>query len=193
MLDNAFLAVLNHLLAAAPWARERLQPHAGLVARLQLDTLGIDFCITPQGLAGSAAETAAADVVLSLPLAGLPQLALGGVDEVMRQVHLQGNAEFADALGFVFRNLRWDAEEDLARLLGDVAAHRLADGARSVAATQRRMLDGATGNLAEYLTEEAQMLVSRAAARQFDDELRALRDAVARTEKRIDRLERPRR
>ncbi len=115
-------------------------------------------------------------------------IGLGVKTSAIRNVHLQGNAEFADALGFVFRNLRWDAEEDLSRLVGDVAAHRLSGTVRAIGEAQRRMVEGAAGNLAEYFTEERPILVSRAATSGFEDELRALRDAVARTEKRIDRL-----
>ena len=187
MIDSAFVAVLNHLLARAPWARERLQAHAGLCARLDAPPVTVFFTVTSAGEL-QAAEGEKPDVVLTVPLAVLPQFALGRFEEAMRSVHLQGNAEFADALGFVFRNLRWDAEEDLSRLVGDVAAHRLSGTVRAIGEAQRRMVEGAAGNLAEYFTEEHPMLVSRAATSGLEDELRALRDAVARTEKRIDRL-----
>ncbi|THF60165.1 ubiquinone biosynthesis accessory factor UbiJ [Pseudothauera rhizosphaerae] len=188
MIENAFIPVFNHLLAAAPWARERLQPHAGLVARLDVAPVSIGFSVDTHGLLqADAAETP--DVVLSIPLTAVPQFALGRYDEAMRAVHLQGNAEFADALGFVFRNLRWDAEEDLARVVGDVAAHRIAAGARALGEVPRQIADKAGANLAEYLTEERALLVAHPAAKGFDDDLRTLRDALARLAKRIERLE----
>jgi len=188
MIEYAFISVFNRLLSRAPWARQRLQPHAGLVAQLNAPPIRLMFEVSAEGMLQSAAKTNP-DVVLTLPLAVLGQFATGQVDAAMRSVHIQGNAEFADALGFVFRNLRWDAEEDLAQIFGDVAAHRLANTGRAVVAAQRRMVENVAGNLVEYLTEEQPMLVARALNEQFADALRALRDAVARTEKRIDRLQ----
>lgn len=188
MIEYAFITIFNRLLSRAPWARQRLQPHAGLLAKLDVQPIRLMFEVTPEGMLQSAAKTDP-DVVLTLPLAALGQFAAGKVDVAMRSVHIQGNAEFADALGFVFRNLRWDAEEDLAQIFGDVAAHRLANTGRAIIAAQRRMVGSVAGNLVEYLTEERPMLVPQALNEQFADELRMLRDAVARTEKRIDRLQ----
>ena len=110
---------------------------------------------------------------------------LPGVDET----RIEGNAEFAEALGFVFRHLRWDAEEDLSRVVGDIAAHRLVDGGRRIATEGRRSLERAGGSVAEYLTEESPVLVPRAALPAFAQEVVALRDAVARLDKRVARLE----
>lgn len=188
MIEYAFITVFNRLLKRAPWARQRLQPHAGLLAKLDAQPISVMFEVTAEGMLQSSAKTNP-DVVLTLPLAELGQFAAGQVDAAMRSVHIQGNAEFADALGFVFRNLRWDAEEELAQIVGDVAAHRLANTGRAIVAAQRRMVESVAGNLVEYLTEERPMLVPRALNEQFADALRALRDAVARTEKRIDRLQ----
>ena len=98
-------------------------------------------------------------------------------------------AEFADALGFVFRHLRWDAEEDLARIFGDMLAHRVVEGGRQALDEGRRTLERAGGNLAEYLTEEAPVLVPRTALPEFFHEIVELRDALGRLEKRVGRIE----
>ena len=108
----------------------------------------------------------------------------------MKAVRINGNAEMADALGFVFRNLRWDPEADLAALVGDVAAHRLHEGVLSLLSTQRSAAQAAGNNLLEYLTIEKRILPSRTEIEQHVDRLRELRDAVARLEKRIERIER---
>jgi len=108
-------------------------------------------------------------------------------------VRIEGNAEFADALGFVFRHLRWDAEEDLARVFGDMVAHRVVEGGRQALDEGRRTLERAGGNLAEYLTEEALVLVPRTALPAFFHEVVELRDALGRLDRRIARIENRRR
>ena len=193
MISSLFLTATNHLLAQAGWARQRLQPHAGRTARLVLSPVAeIDFSVANDGQLAEWSGEEAPEVSLRLAVADLPRLLVDGLETAMRHVRIEGNAEFAEALGFVFRHLRWDAEEDLSRLFGDIAAHRLVEGGRKVVDEGRRSLERASGNVAEYLTEESTLLVPRKALPAFAEEVVALRDAVARLDKRVARLERRR-
>jgi len=193
MISSLFLSATNHLLAQAGWARQRLQPHAGRTARLVLIPVAeIDFSVANDGQLAEWSGEEAPEVSLRLAVADLPRLLVDGLETAMRHVRIEGNAEFAEALGFVFRHLRWDAEEDLSRLFGDIAAHRLVEGGRKVVDEGRRSLERASGNVAEYLTEESTLLVPRKALPAFAEEVVALRDAVARLDKRVARLEKRR-
>jgi len=194
MLSSVFLTATNHLLSQAGWARARLQAHAGQTARLSVQPLGdIDFCIAADGYLAEWSAAQAPDVSLHLLVGELPRLLVDGLETAMRHVRIEGNAEFAEALGFVFRHLRWDAEEDLARLFGDIAAHRLVEGGKQLMDQGRRSAQRAGGTLAEYLTEEAPLLVSRHALPEHAQALIALRDDLARLDKRLQRLESRRR
>ena len=193
MISSLFLSATNHLLAQAGWSRQRLQPHAGRTARLVLSPVAeIDFSVANDGQLAEWSGEEAPEVSLRLAVADLPRLLVDGLETAMRHVRIEGNAEFAEALGFVFRHLRWDAEEDLSRLFGDIAAHRLVEGGRKVVDEGRRSLERASGNVAEYLTEESTLLVPRKALPAFAEEVVALRDAVARLDKRVARLEKRR-
>jgi len=193
MISSLFLSATNHLLAQAGWARQRLQPHAGRTARLVLSPVAeIDFSVANDGQLAEWSGAEAPEVSLRLAVADLPRLLVDGLETAMRHVRIEGNAEFAEALGFVFRHLRWDAEEDLSRLFGDIAAHRLVEGGRKVVDEGRRSLERASGNVAEYLTEESTLLVPRKALPAFAEEVVALRDTVARLDKRVARLEKRR-
>jgi len=103
------------------------------------------------------------------------------------QIDVAGNARLATEVMFLVRHLRWDAEEDAARFLGDAAAHRLVETARSLAAwhvdAARRLAEG----LVEYAVEERPLLATRADVAAFAADLARLRDGLERLEKRLDR------
>lgn len=181
MFDAAFLAALDHLLEGAAWARDRLTPFAGRQAHLVMPPFSAAFTVSPAGRCIAADVEASPDVIVHLP-ADAPLRLLQGIDRVMAGVRVEGNAEFATELSFVFRNLRWDAEEDLSRLVGDIAAHRLVQGAERFACWQRQAARNFAANLGEYLTMENPLLVSR---REFDEQ----REGIARLNSDLIRLE----
>ena len=188
LMTRSLLAALNHLLGPATWARERLLPHAGSVARLRAEALDILFEIGTDGFLQPSTGDATPAVVLSVSFDAFPSVLSGDLNKAMSSVRIEGNAEFADALGFVFRNLQWDSEEDLSRLLGDIAAHRVVQSARALRTGGARALTNLGENLSEYFAEEQQLLVTRHALAEFAHEIRRLRDDLARLDKRTTRL-----
>lgn len=180
-------AAINHLLGQASWAREKLMPFAGHAAQIKLPPFEAAFLITPDGSIAAPAPDAELEVAISLP-AATPLLALQGKEAVMRAARIEGSAEFAQALGFVIRNLRWDAEEDLSRLVGDVAAHRIVKDTTQFAAWQQQAAQNFAANLAEYFTEEQPLIARQADISAFSGDIDRLRDDVARLEKRLQRL-----
>lgn len=189
MLSSFILAAANHLLAPAGWARARLQPHAGRTARLALGPLlEVDFSVASDGHLAQWMGDESPDVTLRLSPGDLPSLLAKGSAELMREVRIEGNADFAEALGFVFRNLRWDAEEDFARIFGDLAAHRMVGDGRRIAEQGRLAIDRAGDNLREFMIHEARLLAARDALPILSAELAALRDRLARLEKRVLRV-----
>jgi ubiquinone biosynthesis protein UbiJ len=186
-LPTPLLAAINHLLGQASWAREKLAPFAGHAAQIKLPPFEAAFLIGADGCLSAPLPDAALEVSISLP-AATPLLALQGKDAVMRAARIEGSAEFAEALGFVIRNLRWDAEEDLSRIIGDIAAHRIVKGTTGFAARQQQAAQNFAANLAEYFTEEQPLIARQADIAAFSGDIDRLRDDVARFEKRLQRL-----
>lgn len=180
-------AAINHLLGQAGWARDMLAPFAGHAAQITLPPFEAAFMVTAEGTIAAPAPGAELEVAIALP-ATTPLLALQGKEAVMRAARIDGSAEFAQALAFVIRNLRWDAEEDLSRLVGDIAAHRIVKGGKALADRQQRAAQNFASNLAEYFSEEQPLIAKPADIASFSDEVDRLRDDVARLEKRLQRL-----
>lgn len=184
MLVGVALATLNHLLQEASWARARLAPFAGKSARISLPPLRLDLAVTADGMFAST-ETTAFEVEVALP-ADAPLLALRGKRYEAKSI--SGSAEFADALGFVLSNLRWDFEEDLSKAIGDIAAHRVAGLLSAFGDWQGQATRNLVENIAEYLTEEQPTLVKSSVIAGFAESLVEVRDELARLEQRIAKL-----
>ena len=86
------------------------------------------------------------------------------------------------------RHLRWDVEEDLSKLFGDMAAHRLADAGRAFAAWHVDAARRLAESLADYAVDEKRVLMARPEMESFAGAVARLRDAVERLEKRVQRL-----
>jgi ubiquinone biosynthesis protein UbiJ len=151
------LAALDHLLEQAGWARERLRPYAGRHVRLDLAPFALAFAVTGDGTLAASPADAAPEVTLALPLAEALAALGSGWDAAMTKVRVSGSADLADALAFVFRHLRWDIEEDLAKFTGDIAAHRLVTGGKRLAEAPRRL--AAAKNSPFTAREEGEQLV----------------------------------
>jgi ubiquinone biosynthesis protein UbiJ len=153
----AFCFVLNRLLGAEPWARGRLAPFAGETVELRAPLLpALRLRILPGGTVEVAGEDAPQ---LTLTLKPELLLALGrGEEHAMRAVHAEGNARLASEMLVLLRHLRWDAEEDLSRVIGDAAAHRVAEGARALAAWHADAARRLAGAFADYAVEEKRLL-----------------------------------
>jgi ubiquinone biosynthesis protein UbiJ len=187
-VEAPFAAALNRLLAAEPWARERLLPFAAETFELRAPPLpSLRFTIGADGCLGAARPPAEASLVITIPPAALAAAVQGG-DRLLRSIEITGDTKLAAEILFLARHLRWDAEEDLARFVGDAAAHRLVALAKGAAAWHADAAQRLAGSFIEYATEEKPMLVRRAALEEIASAHASLRDGLERLEKRVERL-----
>ncbi len=191
MLHEAFLAGLNHLLAGEEWAHRRLSPFSGQTVRLERPPLRFYFEITAEGYFRKKDGDTPATVTLSMPGAS-PLRLLGTLADpaaLLASAQITGAAGLADCIGFVFRNLRWDVESDLANVVGDIAAHRLVHTGRRLVDWQQKAAWNLARNVAEYLTEERPALASHRDVTGFCRDVGTLTGALARLEERFSALE----
>ncbi|HET7547071.1 MAG TPA: SCP2 sterol-binding domain-containing protein [Usitatibacter sp.] len=180
---------VNHVLRAAPLAMDRLRAHAGRTVAFHVGPVRTAFTVQTTGEVTAALDGAPRDLVVRISPFLLPRLA-AGEEAAFRDIEMQGDAELAQEVSFLARNLRWDFEEDLSKVVGDIAAHRLAAAARGLARWSGEAVRRGAQGAAEYWTEESPLIASRVKVESFAREVSELRDAVERLEKRIERAER---
>lgn len=178
---------LNHLVRSESWAQERLRQRAGEKLLVEAGWFTLRLTINEQGCFCVSDASAIPDVTLTLPVDAAVS-ALFDRERLFASVRLDGSAEVVESLAFVFRNLKWDAEADLAAVVGDIPARRLALAGRTLAAGIQESLGKAGTNIAEYAVSDSGLLASEADLQAFGDEVNSLRDNMARLEMRISRL-----
>lgn len=188
LLSERICRALNHVLGQARWARERLVPFAGetlVIAAAALPSLR--FAIEEDGLLQPAPIEGEPTLTIHVRAGALAALTRG-IEHATREIEVTGNARLAAEVLFLARHLRWDAEEDLARVFGDALAHRMTRDARRLARglgeTARRL----AGALVDDALEERRLVVRRAEHDALARDNARLRDALDRLEKRLERL-----
>lgn len=203
----AIFRAFGHLLRQNDWARAKLAMFAGRTVWIGVEAPSTGFGpaphvrarVTEQGLL-EAIETAPGSVDANRPAAApMPddvqmtlRPSLGAAIALLRSgprgltphLRLDGEVMLAAALGEVAEQIRWDVEEDLSRLTGDVVARRIGRGVESARDAFRDLRTRIESSAGRHLAGEAGQLVGRA-------QLDSFRSAIDTLEARVSRLEAP--
>lgn len=137
---------LNHVLMQEKEAQDRLARKKGSVLHIRWGLFKLDLVITPAGLLDKANPVAKPDLLVAVaadsPLTLLQSLMAGKSPPVK----IDGDVQLAAELGWLAENLRWDFEEDLSRVVGDIAAHAMADAAKRAGQAVKAFLISAPGS-----------------------------------------------
>jgi len=193
MLLAPLQALLTRNIQASTAARELLAGLSGKVMAVHLRETGVAVYLRPGSESLQLSFHAATEpgAVMSTGLVGLLRLVAEDPETLLRAglLRLDGDPELARQFQALLHQARPDWEEELSRLLGDVAAHQLGNLARGLFAWGREAGESLQRNAAEYLQEESRDLVAPAEARDFMQQVDSLRDDVERAAARLRRLE----
>jgi ubiquinone biosynthesis protein UbiJ len=142
--QRRLVLLLNHVLMQEPEAMSRLTRQKGRVMQVQWRTFKLRLLATPAGLLDLAEAQMDADLVMTLteesPLA-LVQTALRGEKPAVR---IEGDVQLAAEVNWLVEHVRWDLEEDLARLMGDVPAHAFGQMVRAIRSALGQFISSAS-------------------------------------------------
>ena len=182
---------LNHLLRQNSWAAEKLRPHAGKTLRIGVMPLQSTLTLDNAGEFSTAAPEATVDAKILLSPGSALRLLIEPAS-AMNLATLEGDMELATTVGKVLRDLRWDIEEDLSRVIGDIPAHQLGQAGARIRREIGRQAASVAGMFAEYWLEEQPLIAKKTHLAQFSRDVDALREDAERLAKRLERLEQPR-
>ena len=187
-------AAINTYVALDPELQKGLAELAGKRVEISIKGTAFTFHLRfeTDGVRLLAQAEQPADVrVEATPFALLRLLTVTGEGNSLAGSEIAVRGEVADAqrIRSLLSRRHVDAEELLARVLGDVAAHQVGNFVRSLVDAGRRTTGALLQDLGEYLSEESRISPSRAELDALTSAVESLRDDAERLDKRILRLQ----
>ena len=191
-LAQVALAALNHVLTQQPSLRDGLRAHAGRDVRIivagpfgagPLGSVHTDARISPEGhLQAIPRGEPAATLKLTVSVDAVFDGLRGGSEALAPHLAVEGDLMVAAALADVARSVRWDFEEDLSKVTGDVIAHRIGRAVRGFGAALRGFDERSSDAVSRKLTTAGGPLVGRREFGHFQDALQSLAGRISRLE-----------
>jgi ubiquinone biosynthesis protein UbiJ len=146
-VQQRVVLLLNHVLMQEPVARERLQRQQGRHVQVCWRDQVFQCLFTPAGLVEFVAPDTAgqtADLVLRVNESSPLALAKTVMQGEKPPIRIEGDVQLAAEVNWLIDHVRWDPEEDVARLLGDAPAHALVQTAQRLIDALRRFVQQQT-------------------------------------------------
>jgi len=193
MLKPLITRFLQHLTSQNEWSRPYLQPFASKVVQFDFALVKTNLLILEDGSLCIAPESlipqgTAPDATILLP----PSLALrllAGDETAKSHIKIEGDTHLAAEFSKVLQQMRWDVEEDLSKVVGDIAAFKIGEISKKTFSEAKKQSINVAEMLAEYWQEEKNILAKKRHVEAFNANVDALVGDVARFEKRLQKLQ----
>lgn len=179
--------ILNHLITQNQWARAHLLPFSGKTVSFDMSPVHASLTVLEDGGLAIADEISNADASIYLS----PSLALrlfAKDTDAMSKVRIEGDTDFAKTLANVLQNIKWDYEEDLSKVFGDISANKASTFAKESVQEAKEQVVNFAEMAAEYWQEENPLIAKKRHVEDFVQKVDVLRDDVERLEKRLAKL-----
>ncbi|MNQ26536.1 hypothetical protein D3C85_397750 [compost metagenome] len=139
-IQHRAVLFLNHVLQQEPEAQQRLLRQQGRVVRFQWRFVTMELVATPAGLLDLAPAGSAPELTLTVIDDSPFDIARATLRGDKPSVQIVGDVQLAAEVNWLVDHVRWDVEDDLARVIGDVPAHTLGNGVRRVVGALRQFV-----------------------------------------------------
>jgi ubiquinone biosynthesis protein UbiJ len=131
-MQHRLVLLLNHVLQQEPEAQARLRRQTGRVVEAHWRHFSVRLQATPAGLLDLAEATQQPDLSITLTEESPFSLAQAALRGEKPPVRIAGDVQLAAEVQWMVDHVRWDLEEDLARVFGDAPAHAISEAMRRV-------------------------------------------------------------
>jgi len=102
-------------------------------------------------------------------------------------IEIQGDSHVASVFNKVMNEIEIDWQDVISKYTGDIVAHQIATGAKSVASVLRRLGDNLRLDVRDYLQDDLQIAVTESEVEHFVEQVDDLRARTDRLEARLNK------
>jgi ubiquinone biosynthesis accessory factor UbiJ len=124
-LQDRIILLVNHILQQEPQAMHRFRGKKNSVVQIKWRDIECNIVLTAAGLLNRADDSAKPDLTLFILENSPLNLVKMAMKNERPSIHIEGDVQLAAEINWMTEFVRWDIEEDLSRLIGDVGSHRL--------------------------------------------------------------------
>ncbi len=179
--------VLQHLMQQNSWTAPLLQPYAHKNLRLDFKVAQATLTILNNGELAVAGDSVEADATIHLP----PSLAM----RLLRQdplapslIKIDGDTALGIEVGKILSAIRWDIEDDLSKVVGDIAAYQVVQIGQEKLQRWQSQAKNLGEMLVEYWQEEQPIIAKKTRVEQFNQAVDQLREDTDRLQQRVNKL-----
>jgi ubiquinone biosynthesis protein UbiJ len=196
-LARAVAFAVKKMAASEAWVSSSAQPNQDKVIAVSFPVLGQTHRLCWRVDAHDALEALDAglffehaNVTLTVQQTMYASLSLPvNVPQLMRHVHISGDAQLAEWVNTLAQRLRPEVWEELAKLIGDVPSHYVERGIKTITQHIKQATRSLTEQAQYVLLDETPVMIRHATLDNFASDALSLRYGVERLEQRIARLQ----
>ena len=188
-VPTLILKAINHVIEQEKWARDLLLSREDQIIAISLPVGNFQLVIQNGLLTNTSDNTGLAAVSLEISQEAIWAFLREGKSGAMKFVRISGDVDFAADLNRLAADLKWEAEEDLAKLIGDAPSRRILLESKKLFQQASLAVDDFKLGLRDYLVNEKNTLLGAQQFNEFKSEIRLLRYQLDRTEKKIIQLD----
>lgn len=187
MIAQLATRLLQHITHQNSWAKPHLVPYAGQVITFDFSLLRMSLIVLEDGSLATAPDNALPNASVFIP----PSLAmrlLSGDAHAKTLIKVDGDVHVATEVSKVLQQMRWDIEEDISHITGDIAAYKIGEVTQSMFAQAKKQTTQLADMVSEYWQEEKPVIAKKRHVEEFNASVDTLRHDVDRFEKKLEKL-----
>ena len=177
--------IINHILNQNEWMKNELIQFKNKIVQLQVEPFTFQFQVNDLGQLISCDIQEHVDTSIFLTSQAFIRMVM---TKQKKDITVSGDVDLANVFSKIILRARWDYEEDLSYLVGDVAAVEIAELAKGISRDGKKGLRSVAENIIEYWQEEKKILTSKAEVEKFNSEVDEIQESFSRVEAKINEL-----
>jgi ubiquinone biosynthesis protein UbiJ len=183
--DSIKKKLTNHLFQQNEWVKKDLSKHKSKSILFNIGPIHYALMINEACIPEYIEYIDSYDAEIKLTISSAIELMRGNKNA---HIEIKGDIEFATILSNALKNIEWDYEDDLSKIIGDIPAYQVVKLGKKIVQNTKETSFNIADTFKEYWLEEKPLIAKKRLVDQFNKEVDSLRFDVDRLEQKLKKL-----